>query len=389
MAPTLEKRVASPAHFNIELRPENHAANHAHAPRNTRIRTGRRRRRRSACRQTGLASRPRQALWLEGAGTQGRSRRRRPADGVSLGDVAGAGAQALSRRRCRRQCRPSRPRSQSPRSPQPRSQRARKRNPQAVRLIVAGGVIVAVAVPSLGVLAVRRFPMPQFAAAERRTGNLTIDTRPAGSQVLIDGEGRGVTPLTLALEPGAHTITVRSGERRARGAADDCGRRRSLAVLRDEGRRAGGCRRQPVDCDRPARRARRRRRQAARHFADHRGRPRGRAAQGHGDQRRRLGRTHGGSRRRQHDLGDVFAAEGVGPDGGMAFDFRRRSTSRCWRTATSSAPAARAASCSPPAATTSSSPTARLGYQEARRIDVTRGADRRRSASTRRKRRSA
>ena len=88
---------------------------------------------------------------------------------------------------------------------------APKRNPQAVRLIVAGGVIVAIAVPSLGVLAVRRFPMPQFAAAERRTGNLTIDTRPAGSQVLIDGEGRGVTPLTLALEPGAHTITVRSG----------------------------------------------------------------------------------------------------------------------------------------------------------------------------------
>jgi serine/threonine-protein kinase len=79
-----------------------------------------------------------------------------------------------------------------------------------VRLIVAGGVIVAIAVPSLGVLAVRRFPMSQFAAAERRTGNLTIDTRPAGSQVLIDGQGRGVTPLTLALEPGAHTITVRN-----------------------------------------------------------------------------------------------------------------------------------------------------------------------------------
>ena len=59
---------------------------------------------------------------------------------------------------------------------------SRKRNPQAVRLIVAGSVIVAFAVPSLGVLAVRRFPMPQFAAAERRTGNLTIDTRPAGSR---------------------------------------------------------------------------------------------------------------------------------------------------------------------------------------------------------------
>jgi hypothetical protein len=86
---------------------------------------------------------------------------------------------------------------------------ARPRGPKAMRSLLFLGVIVAVAVPSLGLLAVRRFPMPQFGSEERRTGSLMIDTRPAGAQVLIDGQGRGVTPLTLTLEPGAHTITVR------------------------------------------------------------------------------------------------------------------------------------------------------------------------------------
>ena len=60
-------------------------------------------------------------------------------------------------------------------------------------------------------LAIRRFPIPLFTASAPRTGNLTIATRPAGSDVLIDGERRGATPLTLALTPGAHTVIIRSG----------------------------------------------------------------------------------------------------------------------------------------------------------------------------------
>jgi hypothetical protein len=79
------------------------------------------------------------------------------------------------------------------------------------RSVLFAGVIAAIAVPSFGVFALRRFPLPQFGAAERATGNLTIDSRPGGSQVLVDGAVRGVTPLKLALEPGAHTITIRSG----------------------------------------------------------------------------------------------------------------------------------------------------------------------------------
>jgi len=72
-------------------------------------------------------------------------------------------------------------------------------------------VAVIIALPSLGVLATRRFSILQFTAGEPKPGNLTIDTRPAGSDVLIDGARRGATPLTLALAPGAHTITIRSG----------------------------------------------------------------------------------------------------------------------------------------------------------------------------------
>src|SRR5437763_7188688 len=48
-------------------------------------------------------------------------------------------------------------------------------------------------------------------AAERQQGKLTVDTRPAGAAVLIDGLERGKTPLALSLEPGAHRLTLRRG----------------------------------------------------------------------------------------------------------------------------------------------------------------------------------
>ena len=72
-------------------------------------------------------------------------------------------------------------------------------------------VLLVVALPSLGVLAIRRFPIPLFTASAPRTGTLTIATRPPGSDVLIDGERRGATPLTLALTPGVHSLIIRSG----------------------------------------------------------------------------------------------------------------------------------------------------------------------------------
>ena len=64
---------------------------------------------------------------------------------------------------------------------------------------------------TLAILAIRGVSVPQFGVAGLQVGRLTIDTRPAAAEVLIDGERRGVTPLTLSLAPGAHSITVRNG----------------------------------------------------------------------------------------------------------------------------------------------------------------------------------
>jgi hypothetical protein len=75
-------------------------------------------------------------------------------------------------------------------------------------LLIAAAVVGLVAV---GVVAMQRFPLAQFMARAPRDGSLTIDTRPAGLDVVIDGERRGATPLKLALAPGAHTVTIRSG----------------------------------------------------------------------------------------------------------------------------------------------------------------------------------
>jgi hypothetical protein len=71
--------------------------------------------------------------------------------------------------------------------------------------------VLVVALAGLAVIAFRRFPPPRIVTEQPRTGNLTIDTRPVSSEVLVDGAPRGTTPLTLSLAPGAHTITVRSG----------------------------------------------------------------------------------------------------------------------------------------------------------------------------------
>jgi len=41
------------------------------------------------------------------------------------------------------------------------------------------------------------------------TGRLTVDTRPSGADVMIDGERRGTAPVSLSLPAGSHTLIVR------------------------------------------------------------------------------------------------------------------------------------------------------------------------------------
>lgn len=50
-----------------------------------------------------------------------------------------------------------------------------------------------------------------LAAVMSSTGNVTITSEPSGSTVTIDGAVRGQTPLTIALDSGAHVVLVGTG----------------------------------------------------------------------------------------------------------------------------------------------------------------------------------
>jgi eukaryotic-like serine/threonine-protein kinase len=81
-------------------------------------------------------------------------------------------------------------------------------SPRMVRATLIIGVVAGLV--GLSALALPRLSFFQTTGREPRPGNLTINTRPNDAEVLIDGTRRGTTPLTLALTPGTHTVTVRS-----------------------------------------------------------------------------------------------------------------------------------------------------------------------------------
>src|ERR1700681_2142432 len=76
------------------------------------------------------------------------------------------------------------------------------------KVLVACGVVVVVA----GAFALRPI-QNRFSAwpAAPQAATLTLETRPAGAEVSIDGQRRGESPLTLSLSPGTHTMTLRRG----------------------------------------------------------------------------------------------------------------------------------------------------------------------------------
>ena len=57
--------------------------------------------------------------------------------------------------------------------------------------------------------AVRAWFAPLRAAAVI-PAKLSVDTQPAGAELLIDGQPRGKTPATLSIDPGSHTLAVRT-----------------------------------------------------------------------------------------------------------------------------------------------------------------------------------
>jgi hypothetical protein len=72
--------------------------------------------------------------------------------------------------------------------------------------VAAAAIIIAIV--SAGVISVRRYGEVMPAAVAEATGTLVVDSTPNGVRVLVDGQTRGVTPLTVQLSPGAHDVIL-------------------------------------------------------------------------------------------------------------------------------------------------------------------------------------
>ncbi len=69
---------------------------------------------------------------------------------------------------------------------------------------IAAAVLLVAAATIIGV---------QWLGARTRPGTVVIDSTPDGSEVLIDGQPSGTTPITLKLNPGQHTLELRRRNR--------------------------------------------------------------------------------------------------------------------------------------------------------------------------------
>ena len=65
-----------------------------------------------------------------------------------------------------------------------------------------------VAVSAIGTFAAVRAWFVPVRATALAPATLSVDTQPPGAQLLIDNQPRGTTPLSLAIEPGAHLLAV-------------------------------------------------------------------------------------------------------------------------------------------------------------------------------------
>src|SRR5689334_3241776 len=73
-------------------------------------------------------------------------------------------------------------------------------------LLVVSVLLLSAAIAFTGV---RAWFAPVRAAAVI-PARLSVDTQPAGADLLIDGQPRGTTPAAFSIDPGPHTLTVRS-----------------------------------------------------------------------------------------------------------------------------------------------------------------------------------
>lgn len=75
-------------------------------------------------------------------------------------------------------------------------------------LVLGLGAVVLVLVAAVGWLLTRG---GGDGGLNENVGELVVQSRPEGAQVKIDGEVKGVTPLTIRLDRGAHVLEVQTG----------------------------------------------------------------------------------------------------------------------------------------------------------------------------------
>lgn len=83
---------------------------------------------------------------------------------------------------------------------------------RALKIAAAVGVLLALSLPAAWMVQSARSARTTGRAAgmHAASGELRVFSRPAGAEVYVDGALRGVTPLTLELEPGQHSVRVGS-----------------------------------------------------------------------------------------------------------------------------------------------------------------------------------
>jgi hypothetical protein len=107
------------------------------------------------------------------------------------------------------------------------------------RSSVVAGAVVLIALTGGGMFAARRYALAGGAGGG--TGTLTVDSNPAGAQVLVDRESKGVTPTRLTLPSGTHTLELRGvGEPRTMSVAVAAGATVSQYIELANGRQTTG-----------------------------------------------------------------------------------------------------------------------------------------------------
>jgi hypothetical protein len=83
---------------------------------------------------------------------------------------------------------------------------------RALKIVAGLGVLVALSFPAAWLIQSVRSASESRSAAgmSAPAGELRVSSRPAGAEVYVDGALRGVTPLTLELDPGQHSVRVGS-----------------------------------------------------------------------------------------------------------------------------------------------------------------------------------